>query len=157
MTKMVKQSKKGFTLVELVVVIAILAILAAIAIPVISNTINSSKKSGAASDAQTLELALKEADAQIVAGDKSKYTGTLASTTVADVSKEKSLKVPGTVEAGKTYYLVWTKDEKCIYADAKTGTAVTEISSGKKYEVLKDLSGSSSESNTTVKLADLFK
>ena len=33
-----KNSKKGFTLVELVVVIAILAILAAIAIPVVSST-----------------------------------------------------------------------------------------------------------------------
>ena len=58
-----KNSKKGFTLVELVVVIAILAILAAIAIPVVSSTITSSQRSSAKSNAQTIEVAIKEADA----------------------------------------------------------------------------------------------
>ena len=65
-----KNSKKGFTLVELVVVIAILAILAAIAIPVVSSTIASSQRSTALSDAQTLELALKEAHAQYLLFDQ---------------------------------------------------------------------------------------
>ena len=52
-----KQSKKGFTLVELVVVIAILAILAAIAIPAVIGIINSATQSGGASDASTLNNA----------------------------------------------------------------------------------------------------
>ena len=54
-----KQSKKGFTLVELVVVIAILAILAAIAIPAVIGIINSASKSAGASDASTLNNACK--------------------------------------------------------------------------------------------------
>lgn len=64
-----KNSKKGFTLVELVVVIAILAILAAIAIPVVASTITSSQRSSAKSNAQTIEVAIKEADAAISAKD----------------------------------------------------------------------------------------
>lgn len=64
-----KNSKKGFTLVELVVVIAILAILAAIAIPVVSSTITSSQRSSAKANAQTIETAIKEADAAISAKD----------------------------------------------------------------------------------------
>ena len=54
-----KQSKKGFTLVELVVVIAILAILAAIAIPAVIGIINSASKSAGASDASTMNNACK--------------------------------------------------------------------------------------------------
>ena len=58
MTK--KNSKKGFTLVELVIVIAILAILGAIAIPIISSTIGSAKMSVMKSDAETLDLLIAE-------------------------------------------------------------------------------------------------
>ena len=49
-----KQSKKGFTLVELVVVIAILAILAAIAIPAVIGIINSATQFSGESEAATL-------------------------------------------------------------------------------------------------------
>ena len=115
-----RKSKKGFTLVELVVVIAILAILAAIAIPIVSNTIDSSTKSAAATDAQTVELALKEAHAQIIAGDKSVYTaGT--NTSVADVYTKKALKnIENTrTIGGTTYTLKWSKtDSQCKYVDA---------------------------------------
>lgn len=116
-----KNSKKGFTLVELVVVIAILAILAAIAIPVVSNTINSSKVSGAASDAQTIELALKEADAQIEAGDFSVYA---SDAKVSDVYSQKGLAenlLPGGDKAtvtvnGTPYTLSWSNTaNKCLY------------------------------------------
>lgn len=114
-----RKSKKGFTLVELVVVIAILAILAAIAIPIVSNTIDSSTKSAGATDAQTVELALKEAHAQIIAGDKSVYTnGT--NTTVAEVYTKKALKnIPETKNIGSTTYtLKWSKtDSQCKYVD----------------------------------------
>lgn len=63
-----KQSKKGFTLVELVVVIAILGILAAIAIPAVIGIISSANESQAKSDASSLNTACKNMYAEIVAG-----------------------------------------------------------------------------------------
>lgn len=71
-----KNSKKGFTLVELVVVIAILAILAAIAIPVVNSIINTSSRNGALSNADTIELAIKECQADIAAKNNEVYNGT---------------------------------------------------------------------------------
>jgi len=71
----VKTSKKGFTLVELVVVIAILAILAAIAIPVVNSIINTASKNGALSNAQSIELAIKEAQADIASKNTEVYNG----------------------------------------------------------------------------------
>ena len=70
-----KQSKKGFTLVELVVVIAILAILAAIAIPAVIGIINSATSSAGDSDASTLNNGCKTVysgvkSGTIVNGDK---------------------------------------------------------------------------------------
>ena len=63
-----KQSKKGFTLVELVVVIAILGILAAIAIPAVIGIINSANESQGKTDAASLSNACKTYFAGIVAG-----------------------------------------------------------------------------------------
>lgn len=60
----VKKNKKGFTLVELVIVIAVLAILAAIAVPTVTNVLNSANVNTDASNAQTIELALKSAYAE---------------------------------------------------------------------------------------------
>lgn len=71
-----QNSKKGFTLVELVVVIAILAILAAIAIPVVNSIINTASKNGAMSNAQSIELAVKEAQSYIASGNTEVYDGT---------------------------------------------------------------------------------
>ena len=123
-----KNSKKGFTLVELVVVIAILAILAAIAIPVVSNTIESSQRSSAMSNAQSVELALKEAHAMLAANDHSVYA---AGATVDDVYTEKSLNVPATVTVGgTTFSLVLGDDEKVYYVNGGTSidgtTSVTD-------------------------------
>jgi type IV pilus assembly protein PilA len=73
--KMVKNSKKGFTLVELVIVIAILAILAAIAIPVVNSIINTASKNGALSNAETIELAVKNCQADIAARNSEVYNG----------------------------------------------------------------------------------
>lgn len=70
-----QNSKKGFTLVELVVVIAILAILAAIAIPVVNSIINTATKNGAESNAQSIELAVKEAQSYIASGSTEVYDG----------------------------------------------------------------------------------
>ncbi len=63
-----KQSKKGFTLVELVVVIAILGILAAIAIPAVIGIINSANESQAKSDASSVNAACKNLYAEVIAG-----------------------------------------------------------------------------------------
>lgn len=84
-----KNSKKGFTLVELVVVIAILAILAAIAIPVVASTITSSQRSSAKSNAQTIEVAIKEADAAISAKDDTVFVNKAGAAT-ADQFKASS-------------------------------------------------------------------
>ena len=117
-----KNSKKGFTLVELVVVIAILAILAAIAIPVVASTIKSSQVSSAKSNAQTIELAIKEAKAAVSSGDDSVFnaasTGATAhkasanNLTVQDVLKAKKIEsavAPYTVD-GHTYKPYYDKD-----------------------------------------------
>jgi len=69
-----KTNKKGFTLVELVIVIAILAILAAIAIPTVSNVIGTANKNTDLANAQTVELALKTADAEIAAKTRTDIT-----------------------------------------------------------------------------------
>lgn len=143
-----KTNKKGFTLVELVVVIAILAILAAIAIPVVANTINSSTRSAALSNAQTLELALKEADAMIKAGDTSIYTNGTA-TTVKDVCEAKSIKVDDAVTVGSAAYtLTWSAaDDKCYYVD----------SSGKSLDdSTPTTSGDDITSDSTTPVVDLF-
>lgn len=118
-----KTNKKGFTLVELVVVIAILAILAAIAIPVVASTISSATRSSALSNAQTLELALKEADAMIEAGDTSVYAGG-ANTSVANVFTQKALDIPATVTVdGQTYTLFWdSASDKCVYLTGGTNS-----------------------------------
>jgi prepilin-type N-terminal cleavage/methylation domain-containing protein len=77
MTKAItKNSKKGFTLVELVIVIAILAILAAIAIPVVNSIINTASKNSALSNAETIELAVKNCQADIAARNSEVYNGT---------------------------------------------------------------------------------
>ena len=129
-----KNSKKGFTLVELVVVIAILAILAAIAIPVVSSTIQSSQRSSALSNAQTLELAIKEAHAQVIAKDYSVYapasgktTVELSDVTVATIETKKAIKIDPTVTiGGKKYTLMWSKtDSKCYYVTSATSGSLT--------------------------------
>ena len=67
-----KQSKKGFTLVELVVVIAILAILAAIAIPAVVGIIDNAQKSAKRSNASELDAAAKKLYAGVTAGSINK-------------------------------------------------------------------------------------
>lgn len=63
-----KQSKKGFTLVELVVVIAILGILAAIAIPAVIGIVNSANESQAKTDAAALNTAVNTLFTEVDAG-----------------------------------------------------------------------------------------
>ena len=146
-----KNSKKGFTLVELVVVIAILAILAAIAIPVVSSTIESSQRSSAANNAQSVELALKEAHSMIVANDTS--AGYSSTTTVAAVYSAKGLtNVPASVTiAGTTYNLVLCSDEKVYYTDGTNAVNGTALPAGVTL-----VSGKSVASTSTDTVIGLF-
>lgn len=136
-----KNSKKGFTLVELVVVIAILAILAAIAIPVVSSTIKSSQISSAKSNAQTIELAIKEAKAAVSSGDDSVFNVTVGGTggatykasddtlRVCDVATAKKIESAFKAEYkldGKTYTCYYDQtNQKVYYIATTTGTSTT--------------------------------
>jgi len=143
----VKTNKKGFTLVELVVVIAILAILAAIAIPVVNSIINTASKNGALSNASTIELAIKEAQADIASKNTETYgakavTSGGSTLTVKDVADAKA--IASAFETitynGTQYSPVWVNAEQKVYfVDASTnrlddtskkatGTALTATS-----------------------------
>lgn len=132
----VKNSKKGFTLVELVVVIAILAILAAIAIPVVASTIVSSQRSSAKSNAQTVELAIKEAEAAISSGDTSVFSGANSSSmTMADIAAAKKIESAVTASytiSGTTYTCYYNKaDQKVVFSDGTNdidGNTITNAS-----------------------------
>ena len=129
---MVKNSKKGFTLVELVIVIAILAILAAIAIPVVNSIINTASKNGALSNAETIELAVKECQADIAAKNDEVYNGSgsipKASTDhakidITHVAEVKAIKDAFKVVTynGNDYIPYWiTAEDKCVFAYSKS-------------------------------------
>ena len=69
-----KQSKKGFTLVELVVVIAILGILAAIAIPSVVGIINNAQNSTKEANATELSSACKTLYSEVASGQLNQKT-----------------------------------------------------------------------------------
>ena len=124
-----KNSKKGFTLVELVVVIAILAILAAIAIPVVNSIINTAARNSALSNADSIELQVKNCQADIAARNTERYSA--AVTAPNTISIKDVADVTGTTTAFQTvtynnnqYYPVWdTASDKCYFVGA-TGTSV---------------------------------
>ncbi len=144
----IKNSKKGFTLVELVVVVAILAILAAIAIPVISSTVKSSQLSSSQSNAQTIEIAIKEARAAISTGDNSVFpSASSGKITVADVASTK--KIGGAMDEiytidGDQYKCHWDKSDNKVYyicgtkdttGGTHTGSDLVTLSSTSKFNV----------------------
>lgn len=125
-----KQSKKGFTLVELVVVIAILAILAAIAIPAVVSIINSANTSSSETNASELDAACKNFYAQVVSGvinettDGTKVTETLpASTDAAAIKKSaaKELSVKSAIECNGLIDKFGTDDSLKDYQYATDG------------------------------------
>lgn len=139
-----KNSKKGFTLVELVVVIAILAILAAIAIPVVASTIKSSQISSAKSNAQTVELAIKEAKAAISSGDNSVFkgasTGTIKLTDVAGDKKiESAFNAQYNID-GQLYTCAWNAADAKVYfvtsTKADNGQITLGAASGKTFQTI---------------------
>lgn len=143
-----KNSKKGFTLVELVVVIAILAILAAIAIPVVSSTITSSQRSSAKSNAQTIELAIKEADAAISAKDDTVFNTTATGSTnkasggkltLKDIANAKAIDsaVAATYQIDSVNYSAYYDNDtqKVVFLGySTTASSVVDVD-GKKYTV----------------------
>ena len=141
------KAKKGFTLVELVVVIDILAILAAIAIPVVSSTITSSQRSSAKANAQTIETAIKEADAAISAKDDTVFvnkTGATAfkassgSLTLQNISDAKAIDSAITatyqIDGVQNYIAYYDNDtQKVVFLGQKSGTTGYLDVDGKAY------------------------
>ncbi len=132
-----KTNKKGFTLVELVIVIAILAILAAIAIPTVSNVIKTANENVDKANAQTVELALKSANAEAIADTWTLPTGKTADTvTVPEALTHEGLNFTTLASAAnlKTgtgfYYGTGTNNKGKIYvasAASTTTDATTDL------------------------------
>ena len=123
-----KNSKKGFTLVELVVVIAILAILAAIAIPVVNSIINTAARNSAISNADSIELQIKNCQADIAARNTERYPNAVTAPntiSVDDVATKTGIKTAfQTVTYNNQQYIpVWdADDDKCYFIGASTST-----------------------------------
>jgi len=121
-----KNSKKGFTLVELVVVIAILAILAAIAIPVVNSIINTAARNSAISNADSIELQIKNCQADIAARNTERYPTAVtspSSISVDEVATKTGIKTAfQTVTYNNEQYIpVWdADDDKCYFIGAST-------------------------------------
>lgn len=131
--KLKKKNKKGFTLVELVIVIAVLAILAAIAVPTVTNIIDTANRNVDIANAQSIELALKSADAEIQSktwdgkfapGDTALTHDTL---TVADALKHEGLSLV-TPRSSATY----TYKEGKVYCDSDHTSANATALDGTK-------------------------
>ena len=132
-----KQSKKGFTLVELVVVIAILGILAAIAIPAVIGIINSANESQAKTDAASLSAACKNYYAEIIAGtinstNKGGSSDTLPAKNASAASK-KTTAGSCTVKGAMEYYGLTDLSSKLgdFVGDSKTGTIYAKVDGNK--------------------------
>lgn len=123
-----KQSKKGFTLVELVIAIAIIAILASIAIPVIISTINSADKSTLESDAATIEMMVKACVNEAKAKVGTDYNGKVAGTdavALSDIFTENDFHLQAT--KGNFVMTMDTNGNVTVEdASAPTGTTFTD-------------------------------
>jgi len=128
--KMMKENKKGFTLIELIVVIAILAILMALAVPAYTGLKKQSASQVAKANARSCYTAIKAVEAM--------NTGTLTATELASKATEMlgGSAAGGTLEVttytADTGYVVftWTGDVTSYTNIVITGT---ESSSGVTY------------------------
>lgn len=129
-----KQSKKGFTLVELVVVIAILAILAAIAIPAVVGIINNANQSAGQSDAASVNNACKTFYAGVRSGTittASKNADGTSVTAAASAGASDKVKLSAaksaTVAAAQKYSgLDVSYDNLCYFSSANSATHNTK-------------------------------
>lgn len=129
-----KQSKKGFTLVELVVVIAILAILAAIAIPAVVGIINNANQSAGQSDAASVNNACKTYYAGVRSGTittaSKNADGTsvsaAASAGASDAKKLSAAKAATVADAQKYSGLDVSYDNLCYFTAANSATHNTK-------------------------------
>ncbi len=118
-----KTNKKGFTLVELVIVIAVLAILASIAVPTVTNVINDANTSADAANAQTIELALKSAYSEAIAGTWKNADGTAVDTTALKVSQALTHEGIGALPDAKVSGAHWRyEDGKVFLVTGTDGT-----------------------------------
>lgn len=115
-----RTNKKGFTLVELVMVVALIAILAAIAVPTVTNVVTTANKNVDRSNAQTIELTLKTADAEIKSGVRTDLT---SDSLVVDVLAKYGVNIDVTA-AGKSGDTFKYKDAK-VYISSESPTGAS--------------------------------
>ena len=117
-----KNTKKGFTLVELLVVIAILAILASVAVVGYTSFLDKAKDSNAQTEAHQLETAI---EAVIMIPGDHYVLGTKSIPASGTVGGEDY--VPASTE---TYYIVKNNGAVVVTKDLATLAAVTTLPEG---------------------------
>lgn len=131
---MKKQTKKGFTLVELVIVIAVIAILSAILIPTFGNVISEAKENAAQEDARTAyqQFLMDHKDEDIITSETN-TAYILVDATVSSGSIEKATYV---------YSFAGGASKKTNFSEiAGSGakiTVSTNITAGQAYALAKE-------------------
>ena len=156
-----KQSKKGFTLVELVVVIAILGILAAIAIPAVIGIINSANESQAKTDAASLSAACKNYYAEIIAGTINSDNNGGSKDTLpaknASAASKKSTATNCTVQGAMQYYGLTDLMSKVadFVGDPNTGTIYAKVDGNKSANANVNITVGTDQANGGTTLGNL--
>lgn len=154
-----KNTKTGFTLVELVVVIAILAILAAIAIPMVINIVGNATESTGESNASTFRNSCSTFYAGVVSGEinSANFTPAAGSTmTVPAPNATPTVRSAGARSATVDDVLKYSKMDKTILNDLKYATVTTSnYKIGEIIYMPKNLANTASIT-TNLKLSKLY-